>query len=82
MSVSARLCRLEGRFGADDTERWLRSLTDEQLDADLDGLLSAAKLLLSDRGIECSDMATGEVIARLEEVERSEINQERSCAAP
>jgi hypothetical protein len=77
MTVATRLTRLEGRLGGNDTERWLRSLTDEELDAEIAELVSEAKGILAARGVDCADLSTSEVAAHLADLGRpqNEINQ-------
>ncbi len=64
--LASRVDRLEMRRGADGTERWLRSLSDEQLAAEIARLDEKARHCLEERGVRCADMPITDVLARLE----------------
>ena len=76
MTFASRLSRLEGRLGTDSTERLIRSLSDEELDAQIAELTAAAQRALVAHQVDCSEMSIDEVIARLEALEN---NQEKPC---
>lgn len=70
--LAKRIDRLEGTLGADDTDRWLRTLTDEELEAEIERLGVKARQYLEAMGVPCADIEIKDVVARLEEIERAE----------
>ena len=69
--LQTRISKLEGQLGANDRERWLRSLTDEQLEARIAELDNECRALLTAQGVACDDMPIKEVIAHLEDLEKA-----------
>ncbi len=65
-ALGIRISKLEGALGADDIERRVRSLSDEQLDAEIARLDEKARHCLEERGVRCADMPITDVLARLE----------------
>lgn len=72
-SVETRIDKLESCFGADDKERYLRSLSDEELEAQIAELTKQLAAVLAQRGVDASQMTTTEVIARVEALEAADI---------
>jgi hypothetical protein len=75
MTLSTRIEKLERRQGPDEETRWLRSLSDEELEAQLAELYRQIRMDLAGRGIDCAGLSDHDVAARLE----AELNQEISA---
>jgi hypothetical protein len=67
--LASRVDRLEMRRGADGTERWLRSLSDEQLAAEIARCDAKCREVLSAHGVDPSDMSTDDLLPALQALE-------------
>ena len=74
-ALATRLSKLENSLGDDDTDRRIRSLTDEELQVEIQALYAKARLCLEGRGVSCTDMSDEDVLDGLAELEK----QEASC---
>ena len=70
--LARRLTKLEGSLGYDDRDRWIKSLSDEELDAEIAALDSKARHCLEIRGVACADRDIKDVLDRLAEFEKVE----------
>lgn len=64
-----RVTKLEAAHGKDDMERWLNTLTDEQLEARITELDQSLRASLAAEGIDCASMTPDEVCAIVGEFE-------------
>ena len=64
-----RITKLEAAHGKDDMDRWLNSLTDEQLEGRITELDQSLRSSLAAEGIECAGMTSDEVCAIVSEFE-------------
>ena len=71
-ALATRLAKIENSLGADDMDRRIRSLSDEELDAEIAVLDAKARHCLEIRGVPCADMDIHDVLHRLAEVEKLE----------
>ncbi len=71
-ALATRLTKLEDSLGDDDVDRWIRSLTDEELKAEIAALDARARQCLEVRGVPCADMDIKDVLDRLVELEAAE----------
>jgi hypothetical protein len=82
-NLASRVNRLEDKLGADDMERYVRSLSDDELGAQIAMLEVRIYAMADAAGIDRSGMTSMQVAERLEELERSshgnEINQGKSA---
>ena len=82
-NLATRVNRLERKLGADDMERDVRSLSDDELGAQIATLEVCIYAMADAAGIDRSGMTSMQVAERLEELERSshgdEINQGKSA---
>lgn len=72
MTLQTRIAKLENARGKDDFERWVRTLTDEQLEAEIAKLDIRLRQHLEQHGVECTDMPIKDVMAQLEVLEAAE----------
>ena len=70
-ALRSRISKLENHFGADDIDRWLRSLTDEELEAALAEVHLELRRRLEAFGEDAAQMTDEEVVRRLEEIEKA-----------
>lgn len=70
-SLNARLARIEHERGSDPLDRWLRSLSDEELDAEIVRVTDEIRGELKARGIACGNAGTDELIHMARELEVS-----------
>lgn len=68
----ARVQRLEQRKGEDETDRRLRSLSDEELDEEIARVDAQCRVFLARCGIECVGMPIDQVIVHLTAIEKAE----------
>lgn len=82
-NLATRVNRLEGKLGADDIERHVRSLTDEELEAQIAAIEALTYAGAEAASIDRVGMTSVQVAERLEELERGalgdEINQGKSA---
>lgn len=69
--LASRVDRLEMRRGANGDERWLRSLSDEQLAAEIKRCDAKCRDVLSAHGVDPSGLSTDELVPALEALERA-----------
>ena len=65
-AITARIDKLEKSRGGDETERWLRSLTDEQLEAEIARCDAKCREVLSAHGVDPSGMSTDALVPTLQ----------------
>ena len=68
-ALTNRITKLEAAHGKDDMERWLNSLSDEELDARIEELDQSLRTSLTAEGIDCTAMNSKEVCAIVAEFE-------------
>jgi hypothetical protein len=71
-TLATRLGKLESKLGGDDMERYLRSLSDEELEARIREIHGRLRAMLTSHGQECGSMPIQEVVDRLTEMEKAE----------
>lgn len=71
-SIRARVERLEQRGGEDETSRWLRSLTDEELEAEIERVHGQCRIVLTDCGIDCTNLPMERLIEELAAIEKAQ----------
>lgn len=69
--LASRVDRLEMRRGADSTERWLRSLSEEQLAAEIARCDAKCRKVLSAHGVDPSGMSTEDLVPALQALENA-----------
>ena len=67
--LASRADRLEMRRGADGTESWLRSLSDEQLAAEIERCDAKCRHVLSAHGVDPSGLSTNDLVRALQALE-------------
>lgn len=68
-ALTNRITKLEAVHGKDDMERWLNSLSDEELGARIEELDQSLRTSLTAEGIDCTGMSSKEVCAVVGEFE-------------
>lgn len=68
-ALTNRITKLEAAHGKDEMERWLNSLSDEELDARIQELDQSLRNGLAAEGIDCTGMTSKEVCAIVAEFE-------------
>lgn len=71
-TLANRLTKIEKSLGDDDMDRWIKSLTDEELEAEIAALGAKARHDLELRGVPSADMDIKDVLDRLLEFDRQE----------
>jgi hypothetical protein len=69
MSILGRLAKPEKRAGADDIERWLNTLSDEDLEVRIAELDKSLRANLGAEGLDCAGMSSKDVCAVVGEFE-------------
>ena len=67
--MEARVTKLEGRMGKDDLDRWVRCLSDEELEGRLVEYNKRIRGCLTTAGVACQGLDTKALLALLEKTE-------------
>lgn len=68
-ALTNRITKLEAAHGKDGMERWLNTLTDEQLESRIAELDQSLRASPATEGIDCTGMTSNEVCAIVGELE-------------
>jgi len=87
-SIMHRVAKLETSIGVHDLDRWVKSLSDKEIEEELDKLAGKIVEYLEGHGVACAGMSAAEVFdaARQYETEHpggtatGEINQQKSTS--